>query len=85
MDELVGVLVECMIDIIYFPPPVIQVWARITTSRPVVDRIDSWTAKLRNVSVHTYSPNTKKTLLMKKVLTFIPHKRKVCDKPSTLH
>ena len=28
-----------------------QVWARITTSRPVVDRIDSWTARLRNVSV----------------------------------
>uniref|UniRef100_A0AAQ5Y0M4 Transmembrane protein 209 n=1 Tax=Amphiprion ocellaris TaxID=80972 RepID=A0AAQ5Y0M4_AMPOC len=25
-----------------------EVWARITTSRPVVDRIDSWTAKLRN-------------------------------------
>lgn len=28
----------------------VQVWARITTSRAVVDRIDSWTAKLRNVS-----------------------------------
>lgn len=25
-----------------------EVWARITTSRAVVDRIDSWTAKLRN-------------------------------------
>ncbi|KAJ3612499.1 hypothetical protein NHX12_020774 [Muraenolepis orangiensis] len=25
-----------------------EVWARITTSRPVVDRIDCWTAKLRN-------------------------------------
>ncbi|XP_053718568.1 transmembrane protein 209 [Synchiropus splendidus] len=25
-----------------------EVWARITTSRHVVDRIDSWTAKLRN-------------------------------------
>ncbi|XP_051911157.1 transmembrane protein 209 isoform X2 [Hippocampus zosterae] len=25
-----------------------EVWARITTSRPVVDRIDGWTAKLRN-------------------------------------
>lgn len=25
-----------------------EVWARITTSRTVVDRIDSWTAKLRN-------------------------------------
>uniref|UniRef100_A0A8C9WGA7 Transmembrane protein 209 n=1 Tax=Scleropages formosus TaxID=113540 RepID=A0A8C9WGA7_SCLFO len=25
-----------------------EVWARITTSRPVVDCIDSWTAKLRN-------------------------------------
>ncbi|TNN71919.1 Transmembrane protein 209 [Liparis tanakae] len=25
-----------------------EVWARITTSRPVLDRIDSWTAKLRN-------------------------------------
>ncbi|CAL8318476.1 unnamed protein product [Lota lota] len=25
-----------------------EVWARITTSRPVVDRIDSWTARLRN-------------------------------------
>ncbi len=28
----------------------IQVWARITTSRVVMDSIDSWTAKLRNVS-----------------------------------
>lgn len=27
----------------------LQVWARITTSRLVVDSIDSWTAKLRNV------------------------------------
>uniref|UniRef100_A0A3B4FE61 Transmembrane protein 209 n=1 Tax=Pundamilia nyererei TaxID=303518 RepID=A0A3B4FE61_9CICH len=25
-----------------------EVWARITTSRPVLDRIDGWTAKLRN-------------------------------------
>ncbi|KAG7268776.1 hypothetical protein CRUP_034260 [Coryphaenoides rupestris] len=25
-----------------------EVWARITSSRPVVDRIDCWTAKLRN-------------------------------------
>ncbi|MFT7816945.1 transmembrane protein 209 [Arapaima gigas] len=25
-----------------------EVWARITTTRPVVDRIDTWTAKLRN-------------------------------------
>ncbi|XP_077356335.1 transmembrane protein 209 isoform X2 [Festucalex cinctus] len=25
-----------------------DVWARITTSRPIVDRIDSWTEKLRN-------------------------------------
>ncbi|CAG12136.1 unnamed protein product, partial [Tetraodon nigroviridis] len=25
-----------------------EVWARITTSRPVVDHIDGWTAKLRN-------------------------------------
>ncbi|GAA6074545.1 transmembrane protein 209, partial [Tachysurus ichikawai] len=27
-----------------------EVWARITTSRVVTDSIDSWTAKLRNVS-----------------------------------
>lgn len=48
---------QCVIGMKLYLFPVMKVWARITTSRPVVDRIDSWTAKLRNVSVQTYLQN----------------------------
>ncbi len=58
-----------------------QVWARITTSRHVVDSIDSWTAKLRNVGVQHININ----FSTKKSVFFVPKLQPNFDLRKKIH